>query len=73
MARERSEIVHRRNTCLSRWPAQRGIFGGRRLRDEKSRLPTNIVAEPEPMMALKQYATMFREALPVAELFVFKE
>jgi hypothetical protein len=37
------------------------------------RLPTNIVAKPDPMMALKQYATMFREALPVAGLFVFKE
>jgi len=73
MEQERSEIVHRRNTELSRWSAQRGILGGRRLRDEKSRLPTNIVAEPDPMMVLKQYATMFREALPVAELFVFKE
>jgi hypothetical protein len=61
MARERSEIVHRRNTCLSRWSAQRGIIGGRRLRDEKSRLPTNIVAEPDPMLALKRYARMFQK------------
>lgn len=37
------------------------------------RLPKNVVAEPDPMMVLKQYATMFREALPVAELFVVKE
>jgi hypothetical protein len=73
MAQERFEIVHRRNTCLSRWPAQRGNWGAGVCVMRNDRLPTNIVAKPDPMMALKQYATMFREALPVAGLFVFKE